>query len=186
MNWRLAFTLLLLAGAIVTGWSVLRHRDRGAPPASAGGRSDYVLHDFELIALDEDGTESFTLRAPLLQETPGARTMELATPLFLLPDEDGRYWRVRAQRGWISEQRDRIRLRGDVRVTSPPEGDPAAMRTEELNVFPKKKLATSELAVTVTEPGLTMTGRGLRAELDAKRFTLLSQARTRYVPSSSR
>ena len=184
MNWRLGLTVLLLVGAIVTGWSVLRQRDHAAPAASAGGRSDYVLHDFELIALDDDGTESFTLRAPLLQETPGARTMELTTPLFLLPDEDGRYWQVRARRGWISEQRDRIRLREDVRLDSPPGEDPTAMRTEELNVFPEKRLATSELAVTVTEPGLTMTGRGLRAELDAKRFTLLSQARTLYVPSS--
>lgn len=184
MNWRLGLTLLLLAGAIVTGWSVLRQRDRAVPPASGGGRSDYVLHDFELIALDDDGTESFTLRAPLLRETPGARTMELTTPLFLLPDENGRYWQVRARRGWISEQRDHIRLREDVRLDSPPGEDPTAMRTEELNVFPDKKLATSKLAVTVTEPGLTMTGRGLRAELDAKRFTLLSQARTRYVPSS--
>ncbi|HVI26205.1 MAG TPA: LPS export ABC transporter periplasmic protein LptC [Xanthomonadaceae bacterium] len=184
MNWRLGLTLLLLAGAIVTGWSVLRQRDQGVPAASGGGRSDYVLHDFELIALDDDGSESFTLRAPLLQETPGARTMELTTPLFLLPDEDGRYWQVRARRGWISEQRDRIRLREDVRLDSPPGEDPTAMRTEELNVFPEKRLATSELAVTVTEPGLTMIGRGLRAELDAKRFTLLSQARTLYVPSS--
>jgi lipopolysaccharide export system protein LptC len=182
MNWRVALTLLLLAGAIVTGWSVLRHRDTAVPAASVG-RSDYVLHDFELISLDDEGRESFTLRAPLLQETPGARTMELATPLFLLPDEQGHYWHVRAKRGWISEGRDRIRLLGDVRVTSPAEGEPATMRSEELNVFPEKKLATSPLAVTVTEPGLTMKGLGLRAELDAKRFTLLSQAHARYVPS---
>jgi lipopolysaccharide export system protein LptC len=57
------------------------------------------------------------------------------------------------------------------------------MITEQLNVFPNTRLAKSSDIVTVTEPGLTMRGRGMDADLAAKRFTLLSQATARYVPS---
>jgi len=44
LRWLL--TLVLLAAAVATGWSVLTHRapDRVRDPAS--GRSDYQLYDF--------------------------------------------------------------------------------------------------------------------------------------------
>ncbi len=183
MSSRAFLTVLLLAGALFSGWWVLRHHAAQSSRGAASGRSDFVLRDFELISLDNTGKESFTLRAPMLQETPGAKTMELTTPLFLLPDAQGRYWQVRSTKGWVSAKRDEIRLRGNVRTTSPTE-DPRRilMNTEQLNVFPHTRRATSSTFVTVTEPGLTMRGRGMEADLAAKRFTLLSQATARYVP----
>ena len=184
MTWRPAFTWVLLLVAVLTGWAVLHHHAQDRVMVATSGRSDYELHAFELIALDKTGKESFTVRAPLLRETPGARTMELTTPLFLLPDTAGHYWQVRSNTGWVSEQRDQIRLRGAVVTTNPPE-DPRriTMNTEQLNVYPNTRKATSASVVTVTEPGLTMRGVGLDADLAAKRFTLLSQATARYVPS---
>jgi lipopolysaccharide export system protein LptC len=184
MNWRAILTLVLLAGALLSGWAVLRQKSSQAPHGSSTGLSDYVLHDFELISLDDTGKESFTLRAPLLQETPGAKTMDLTRPLFLVPDGEGRYWQVKSRTGWVSAKRDEIRLRGQVHTTSPPE-DPrkVLMTTAQLNLFPNTRKATSHAFVTITEPGLTMRGRGMRADLASRRFTLLSQTTARYVPS---
>jgi lipopolysaccharide export system protein LptC len=184
MNGRLVLTCVLLLGALLSGWLVLRNHNQGSAHQTHGGQSDYVLRDFELIALDDTGKESFTVRAPLLQQTPGAKTMELTTPLFLLPDVDGHYWRVRSRTGWVSERRDLLRLRGNVVTTSPTEDKRSiVMKTRQLNVYPNTRKATSAAVVTVTEPGLTMRGRGLDADLAARRFTLLSQATARYVPS---
>ena len=184
MSWRIVLTLVLFAGALFTGWSILHHHVRETAHGTMDGRSDYVLRDFELISLDDKGQESFTLRAPLLQETPGAKTMDLTTPLFLLPDTHGNYWQVHSKTGWVSEKRDEIRLLGDVRTTSPPEdARKVVMNTEQLNIYPKTHRATSGSVVTVAEPGLTMRGRGMEADLAAKRFTLLSQATARYVPT---
>ncbi|NUS37456.1 MAG: LPS export ABC transporter periplasmic protein LptC [Lysobacter sp.] len=185
MNWRTALTLLLLLGAIATGWSVWNHRARPASAGSGTARSDYVLHDFELVALDDQGQESFTLRAPLLQETPGARTMDLAQPFFLLPDDEGHYWQVRARTGWVSAARDQIRLAGDVRGSSPVEdARNVVLRTEQLSVFPDRHHASSTAVVTVTQPGSILRGRGLEVALDTRRYELLSQVRSRYVPPS--
>jgi lipopolysaccharide export system protein LptC len=109
--------------------------------------------------------------------------MELTTPLFLLPDPDGHYWQVRSQTAKVNERRDEIRLSGDVRTTSPAEdARKVLMTTAQLNVYPKTRKATSRSVVTVTEPGLTMRGRGMEADLATRRFTLLSQATARYVP----
>jgi lipopolysaccharide export system protein LptC len=184
MNWRVLATVLLLLGAIATGWSLLHRRAQPAHAGAAAGRSDYVLHDFELVALDDEGQESFSLRAPRLQQTPGARTMDLDQPVFLLPDDQGHYWQVQARRGWVSASRDRIRLQGSVLGTSPPEENrKIALRTEQLTVFPDRHHASSPAVVTITQPGSILRGRGLEVALDTRRYEFLSQVRSRYVPT---
>src|SRR4249919_1226343 len=103
MNWRVVLTLVLLAGAIVSGWSVWRKNAGHGVAGTSSGRSDYVLHDFELVTLDgTTGKEAFTLRAPILQRNPRGRTMSLTTPLFSVPDVAGHYWEVGALTGWVN------------------------------------------------------------------------------------
>lgn len=182
MNVRVVLGLVLLVAALASGWSLWRNRVAPEEDKAETGRSEYVLRDFELTSLDNTGKEAFTLRAPKLQETPGASTMDLESPLFLLPDKDGNYWEVRSKTGWVSDNREEVRLRGNVDVQSPKGGArPVKMKTEQLNVFPETNLATSDSAVTITQPGLTMQGKGLSANLDTKRFVLKSQVRTRYA-----
>ncbi len=185
MNIRLILGVLLLLAAAVSGWSLWRQRVSSEPDARASGRSEYVLREFELIALDNAGKEAFTLRAPLLQQTPGARTMDLTTPLFLLPDKEGKYWEVRSKTGWVSAKQDEIRLRDEVHAQgSESDGARTDIRTEELNVFPDTDRATSAAVVTITRPGSILQGRGLEADLASKRYKLLSQVKSRYVRTS--
>jgi lipopolysaccharide export system protein LptC len=109
--------------------------------------------------------------------------MALETPVFLLPDDEGHHWQVSANTGWVSADNSELRLRGDVVTTSPQgQGRPTRMNTQQLNVFPDSSVATSADLVTITQPGLTMSGRGMRADLAAKRYTFQSQVRQRYVP----
>lgn len=187
MNWRSLLTLVLLLGAIISAWSVWRQRVDQDPAQAASARPDYVLHDFELVALDDQGKEAFTLRAPELARSPGDRSMALTTPLFLLPDKQGDYWHVRSKTGWVSAGGDEMRLRGNVRINS-PEGDPTptTMNTEQLNVFPDSNRVTSAVVVTINQPGSILRGRGLEADLDTKRYSLLSQVHSRYAPSANR
>jgi lipopolysaccharide export system protein LptC len=182
MTWRATLTVVLLVAALVSGWSVWQHRARGPVATGSEERPDYVLHDFELVALDTGGLESFTLRAPTMTRNPGRHSMEMAEPVFLLPDSDRQYWRVAARTGWVAADGNELRLRGDVRVTSPPEQREVAMNTEQLNVYPDRDLATSAAVVTITQPGSILRGRGLETNLASKRYELKSQVRTRYVP----
>lgn len=188
MNWRLVLTVVLLTGALLSGWSAWRQKDSIVDADPADGRTDYLLRDFDIVALDSEGNEAFSLQAPELQQTPGARTLELVTPLFHVPETegDGR-WAIRSQTGWVSEDNEEVRLRGDV-VADSPEGSarPTRMRTEALNVFPQRNQATSEAVVDVQQPGSTMQGTGLRADLDSGRIELLSKVKFRNEPNSRR
>ncbi len=184
MNWRAGLTIVLLLAAIACGWSVWTH-SLGSTETTISTRSDYVLHDFELVSLDSQGKESFTLRGPRLQRDPGAKSMTLNTPVFQVPDRNGAYWDVKAQRGLVPDDGKQLQLRGQVVATSPAQAPPPTrIETEQLNIFPSENRATSASVVTLTRPGLTMRGHGLQADFDTQQVSLLSDVHARYVPSS--
>lgn len=185
MSLRTALIIVLLVAAIASGWSVWR-QDAEVPEAEvASSRSDYVLEDFELVSLDRDGQEAFTLHAPHLQRDPAHGSLSLREPVFQLPEEDGRYyWDVRAATGWISADSEEMRLDGDVVAVSDPDGGRSMrMETDALQVFPRRRHARTDAAVTITQPGTTMQGTGMEADLARKRFQLTSKVHTRYVPT---
>lgn len=186
MNWRVVATALLLAAAAASGWLLLSDRD--APPTdpgtAEGDRPDYALEDFEMVALDAEGRESFTLRAPSLARDPGTRAMAIATPLFLIPssEDGGDGWEVRAHTGWISPEGDELRLRGDVQARS--DGavrSTTTIATEALDVFPEDDRIASTEPVTLVQPGSTVRGTGLEGDLAASRYILQSEVNIRYV-----
>lgn len=181
MNWRSALTIILLLAVIASGWSVWTHSKDG-PDQAVASRPDYVLRDYEVVSLDSDGKEAFTLRGPELQRDLGAKSMTLLAPLFLVPDRNGAYWEVRAKHGFVPEDGKELRLRGNVVATSPAQvPPPTRIETSELNLFPRANRATSTVAVTVTRPGLTMRGRGLEADFNRQQVALLSDVHSRYV-----
>ncbi len=188
MSWRGIVTVLLLLGAVISGWALWSQRDRGHGEVRPAKRPDYVLHDFQVVVLDKQGQESFTVRAPRLARDPDVKTTDIVTPEFQIPPKPGSTstpWVVRSQTGWISAEGKELRLRGQVQADSTnPKGKPVQVRTEELNVFPDDNRATSAALVTVTEPGFILNGRGLEADLDAKRIILNSDVKARYERSA--
>lgn len=185
MNWRGIVTLLLLAASALSGWALWNQRHKDEALAAPTGRADYVLEDFELVALNEQGQESFTLRAPRLARDPNAKTMDITTPLFLIPPRagsQGEPWEIRSKTGWISAKGEELRLRGDVKAISVGATSPTTLASEEMNVFPRAKRASSAAQVTITRPGSILRGRGLEVSLASKQYTLKSEVTSHYVP----
>ncbi len=177
--------LLLLLVAAVTGWFVWQlQRGEEPPPLVGPPRSDYVLVDFELVSLDEKGGEAFRVNGPMLSRHPHLGTLNVEQPRFLFPDSDGKPWNARAQRAWVAQRGDELRLSGQVEFDGPraPNGR-IELRTSELTVLPELNEVRSDAAVTVTGPGSILRGHGLRADLDARRFQL-SKVTGQYAPST--
>ena len=182
MNWRAWLTAALVIIALAAGWSLWQQHPRPTAPIE-GGRADYVLEDFELVSLDALGQEAFTLRAPRLERDPAVRTLNIRTPLFVFPAKPGSAgtpWEVRSKTGWVSAKGDEIRLRGDVQATSTNDrGNPLSLASQQLNVFPNTKRATSSVAVRLRQPGLILEGHDLDAMLDTK-HVFLKDIKARY------
>ena len=178
-------SLVLVVAAIVIGGALWRQHGADSTPLEQG-HSDYTLHDFELVSLDAQGNEAFTLRAPKLTRDPSVRTLDVVTPVFSIPPRqggNGAPWDVRSKAGWVSAAGDEIRLRGDVVATSTDaDGQSVRMDTQQLNVFPQANRATSAVQVVVRQPGLILNGHGMDAKLDS-RLVLLRNIKARYEKS---
>ena len=193
MSRRAMLTLGLLLAAALTGWLAWKHRPSKHAVVNTNTRSDYVLRDFEVVVLDKQGQESFTLRAPTLDRNPGDRTMSIATPVFYIPAAPAKGqaptreagWVVNASTGWVSAGGDELRLQGSVTAKTAGERErPITMTTEQLNVFPDRNRVTAPGMVTVTQPGSILRGQGMEALLDSKRVRFSSNVKARYVPPS--
>lgn len=174
---------LLLVAVTLTGWWVWSLREREQPaPLTGPPRSDYQVEEFELIAFDEAGAESFSLRGPRLARHPYLGSIEIEQPRLRMPTADGSRWQGRSDRAWINKEGDRVRMLGRVDLRGPrPNGQPPMrLRSEQIELLPKQNQASSEVAVTVTGPGSILRGLGLRADLDARRVELLSEVTARY------
>ncbi len=180
-HWRTLVTVLLFFGALASGWSIWKHTHQTTDEVLRA-RPDYVLRNYEITSLNTQGSEAFTLRGPVLQRDPNDRTLALQAPHFSVPDSLGRYWEVQAARGTVPAEGGKIQLDGGVQATSPPDTPPTQIHTERLTLLLNDHGASTASQVTITRPGLTMQGVGMRANFDRQQVSLLSQVRTRYVP----
>lgn len=183
MKARPLVALFLFAAVVATGWMAWQLRS-SAPAQEYMGppRASYTLDDFQVVFLDEFGSESFTARGPLLARDPYTGQLTIDQPVFSVPAENGA-WVARAEDGWVNERGDELRLTREVRVDGPPMPGKGALRieTEELTLFPKTQRATSQREVYVTFGNSILRGRELDADLAARRIQL-AEVRSRHVP----
>lgn len=177
----------LLLATLWSGWQAWNNREKVTASEAEAGH-DYVLHDFQIVALDAQGKESVTLRAPRLARNSSDEALDITSPEFLLPDSAGKHWQLAAATGWVSADGEQMILRGGVKGDSPQDAaiTPTTFRSDTLTVYPQRSLAETADAVEMTQPGLTQRGVGMRMDASTNTLSLLSQVKTRYEPSAAR
>jgi lipopolysaccharide export system protein LptC len=184
MRARSLITLSLIAVAAVGGVAVWQLQPEAPPPAPAPTRSDYILENFELTSLGEDGKESFSVTAPRLERDPRGKSLTLTLPRFSFPDKKDGRWLATSNSAWVAEKGVEVRLIDKVEMIGPPSplGDRTHFNTEHLQVFPKQDLAQSQDRVTVSRADSILQGTGLRADMRSHHIQLLADVKGRYAP----
>jgi lipopolysaccharide export system protein LptC len=180
----LLLSAILIGVATVAGIAVWQMRPAPRPPVPGLSRSDYILRNFELTALDAKGGESFSVAAPYLERDPGGKSLSMRLPAFSFPDRKQGRWQATSDNAWIAEKGVEVRLNEQVRMIGPPSpsGDRTRFETEHLQVFPKQDLALSEDPVTITRADSILRGTGLRADMKSHHIQLLANVKGRYAP----
>lgn len=186
MNARALLQAVLVLATLVSGWAVWRLRSQTPPPAFVGPpRADYSLDNYQMVALDPQGGESFYAQGPVLVRDPYTHTITLQEPRLRVPGADGGHWSARAKEGWVSPKGEELRLSKDVVLDgySADGGRLARMETERLSLFPDGNQVRTDAPVTITRPNSILRGRGLDADLDTRRMRLLSEVSLRHATS---
>lgn len=174
--------LLALVAAVTGWWAWNLSEEEGPPPLVGPPRSDYSVEGFELIAFDELGQEAFSMRGPRLARHPQLGHIEVEQPRLRMPAGSGQGWTGRSERAWIRRDGDVVRMLGRVDLQSAPKraANATRLQSEEIELHPKPRTASSEALVTITGPGSILRGRGMRADLATRRLELLNEVKGRY------
>lgn len=187
MNLRVLSVILLVLAAVGSSWWLWLLQDKPTENVLLGPpRSDYQLLDFQMVALDKDGHEAFSASGPQLARHPTAGTLTVIAPQFTLPDAKGERWQAKSAQAWISADGEELRLLSDVVIDgAATEQRNTRIETDRLDVFPQSSTLQSDHTVTIRDAASILQGTGLRADLNTRRFQLLSKVSARYVPATS-
>lgn len=173
---------LLAVLAILSGWWLWSLTDDDDATALTGPpRSDYSLENFQLIAMDERGRESFSVRGPQLSRHPFLGTLDMDNPRFEFPDAEGGRWKAESGHAWVAADGKLLRLYDDYVIDGPPgdRGDPLRMHGPDIRFLPDLNVAETDSDVTIRDGRSILRGRSMRAELD-DRHVVLSNLEGRF------
>jgi lipopolysaccharide export system protein LptC len=179
----LVLAAVLAVFAAITGWTLWLQEDRTTSEVFAGPpRSDYVLHEFTMTALDTAGKLSFVVDAPRLAKHTQLDTFAIDEPRFRIIDGTGNTWKASSRTAWVGADAKELRLSEAVAADRSADADttPLSLRTERLTALLESSRMLSDAPVTITQPGLILRGTGLDADLAQNRFTLLADVKARY------
>jgi len=178
---RLAIALtLLLVPLLWWGLSSTHLNDQPAVDNSAA-RIDFFVREAKVTRWDREGSAQQELSTPLMRHYADTEEMHLASPVTLIPGEQGGSVRIQAQEGRMPDSQERIVLAGDVQLhDNPPSGSATEMLTEQLTLYPPRDYAQTDLPVRVTRGKDHTESRGMEVFFDEQRIELLSEVKGTY------
>ncbi|MCF6225501.1 MAG: LPS export ABC transporter periplasmic protein LptC [Xanthomonadales bacterium] len=188
MRKRTLFAILLFAGfALFSRWLVNQQSDQTEATTSSQRSSiDYELENFVARSFDEKGFLVFQMNAPRMSKDTTSGVTRVSHPRILWPQrKTNKKTTLLADSGLISDDQNEIHLSGNVVVKSRSavegnDSQPITLRTEELSFNQTDRLLTSNVLISITAPGLQISGIGMNANLDTEQINLQQQVKGQY------
>ena len=185
---RLASVIVVVALAAGVGQLLLWWM--GPPPKTndfvGPPRSGYTLTNFSLSAYAADGHPSFRLKAPKLEKREGDESLYINAPRFDLPSDQAGVpdWQGESLYGWVDKSGTVLKLQGPVYMHRLAfAADPATeIHTSEVTAWPKENRMETAAPAQMVRGATTMSGVGMRANLNDKHLELLNDFHATFPP----
>lgn len=167
---------------------LLIYSDTGSPPALIQTEQSQRISEFYLVnarsqQYDELGSLDTTIHSTHLKHNPSDDSVSINTPLIDLYKQGLPQWQVSAQSGIVYDQGNKIDLQQRVVIISSDET--SSLKTPQLFIYPRKKQANTEQAVTLLNANGFTRAIGLQADLAKQSIVLLDQVRGQYEPTAT-
>lgn len=146
---------------------------------------DYVIHGFAVRQFDAQGVLINFMESPELQHIPNQDANLIKSPHITVKQDDQPAWDIRSGHAKAINRGESITFMKQVVIHQEKGSKTQAstFKTEELVYFPKKKYATSSVAVIFEQPGSVVHANGMNAYLEDKHVELLGKTRATYEPN---
>lgn len=184
MNWRALLAVIALVGICLGCLAALDSvsralRDRSAvalPPI------DYVLDGVSLTRHREGGDGRVVLTAQRVIHHRESEELDVRDPQLSRLGGSEATLVATAKQARVHRGNDRIDLSGGVQLERQAADRNTVLNTSTLQVNVAEQTAQTEDAVEIREGTSILTGRGLKADLNAARYQILADLKARYVP----
>lgn len=177
---------LLLLGLLVITWWASRPDASSRPPENSVNSDvqDYFVDGLALRQFDMGGQLSHRLQARDMQHYRDSGLTRLTAPRYILYEQGSPAWTISAERGELSSDQSLLKLLGKTIIEREADDIHPAMRvvTADLRIYPRKKYAETDEAVTVTSEQNWIESTGMQAWFKSPGKILFpAQARAHYV-----
>jgi lipopolysaccharide export system protein LptC len=186
---RTFIVVLLLAALAAASFFLIKRNGVGEEEASTGviGGADYTMSDFTMTTMDLDGATQYRLTSAQLIHYEGATTAQFEQPDVTIYGEGRPVWHIVSDQGELTVTGDEVHLLGNVTISKINEDaaqPPVTIITRNLLLYPDQELARTDEGVEIKQASGTLWGTGMRANLAAQQFELLTDVRGWYVPAT--
>lgn len=174
---------LLLSLITLGSWWVARQAESRIPYRPLPHSPDYYLDRFTAVTTGSDGRPERQLSARRMVHFPDDDSTELTAPRMTFFEPGRPPWQIRAERGWLSGDRQLIRLQGEVNIDREGGKDarPMHVTTRDLRIHPEQEFAETTAEVYARSDRNWIRATGLQAWFTGPvRIKLLSNVRGRY------
>lgn len=179
--------LALLLVTVTTGWLLQRlTADKSEGRALKAHEPDYYMENFTQSRMNEQGKLHHRLSAELMLHYADDDSTELVRPVLAVYNEAPTPWQVRAEKGWVSANREIVLLTGEVHIWRDGSNGERELDvfTRDLRVRPDERYAETAKPTRIRGPGVLYHAVGMRAVFKENRLELLSRVRGRHEPES--
>lgn len=183
-------TIISLALILVLGFAAwttfLSSHPQNAVVVKKAMLPDAFMEDITTVIMDKQGKPSMKIVTPKMIHFAENDTTQLISPQLTLYRQSPNPWFVSSKFGKATQGIDNVDFWDNVVIHHAADiNNPATIiKTSTLTVHPNKKTAETNENITMEQPGIVVSAKGMFADMNKGDIKLLSQARGIYVPNS--
>lgn len=145
---------------------------------------DAYMMNVTYLTTNDQGQRDIIVFSPHVDHYQVGDRNHFQQPVIKLSKDD-QQWIITSKEAKSFNGTNRLVLNKHVVVQQLPSKNKqgTTLLTESLTAFPKQDLVTTQQRVTIKQPGLNITGVGMKGDLKNGNIQLLSQTKGQYEPS---
>ena len=144
--------------------------------------AEIYMNDFEITAMNEDGTPGYVLSGKYLQKVNESDDIEIDNPVFLMRQQEN-HWKVSADSAIVNDKKETILLTDNIIMQQQNIEPAVVIRTENLLINTKTQVARTEAHVDINNGISKIESDGMIYNNISSDLELSSNVNGYYVPN---
>jgi lipopolysaccharide export system protein LptC len=180
-------SLLMITAVSLSAWSILVSKD-SKPKYKIADTSlpDGLMEDVVTTIMNKQGTPSLKVTTPRMTHYTSNDSTDIEKPVVTIYRHSPNPWYISSDHAKATGGVSQIVFWSHVvlKHSEDKENPTTTMNTDTLTVFPDKRTAETNQAVTISQPDIVVHATGMLANMNDGTVKLLSKTQGEYVPTS--